>query len=276
MIKGISFQGEQIDFGDIRKHQDLFDIAIFPIVTSIADNQRGFDGRLHVSDLLYPVRQYALKRNNYIYLPYDVLVDRWIGTCIHKDVARADVGVHETILQMTIGGIEIVGTVDYYKDKILADYKTCKTYKAGWILNGRKVRGKVVAIGIDEICPEWGTQANMYRLLCERNGLPVEGMKIVLILKDYSTSKETSARDAGKDYVPSNIVEVQVSVDFFIEDLIINRIKKIKACQDLPNDELPLCPESSRGDKDILCQYYCDCASVCDYALQLNEEEVEF
>lgn len=264
MIKGlISPDGQKIDFRDIREHQDLFNVAEFPIIVSIADSQREDDGYLHVSDLVYPARQYWLKKRHDIYLPADALVDRWIGDCVHQAIARTNIGSHELKLRMIVDGVEIVGTLDYKPARItmIVDYKTCKEYKAGWI---RKQ-------GIEKIAPDWCNQLNMYRMLCERNDLPVESMQVVMILKDYSPSRKAKA----KSYSASPIVTVDVPTNSFIEDFITSKITKMNQCKDLPDDELPLCPESSGGDKDILCQHYCDCRSACDYALQLNDE-IEF
>ena len=262
MIKGlIAPDGQKIDFGDVRKSSpEIWGLAKFPIVTSIAESQREDNGFLHVTDLVYPVRQYWLKKRHDIYVPVDALVDRWIGDCVHKAIARTNIGSHELQLRMIIAGVAIVGQIDYKPADVtmIVDCKTCKEYKAGWI---RKQ-------GIEEIALDWSNQLNLYRLLCEKNNLPVISMQVVMILKDYSPSRKATA----KSYSASPIVTVNVPIDFFIEDWITNRIKALQECKDLPDDELPLCPESSRGDKDILCQHYCDCASVCDYALALTEE----
>lgn len=261
MIRGIEIDGNNVDFKDVVSENRLG--AIYPIVVSIAETQRE-NGMLHVGDLTASPRQYWLFKRYDLYLPYEALVDRWIGSCIHKAIQATGIGIHELQSHAEIAGVQVYGTVDFYdkKAKMIVDYKTCKQYMINWVMNGRKDRktGELTK-GIGEWHPEWVEQLNMYKYLCETNDIPVEDMQIVMIAKDAGSKQAIQA------------VDVPVIED--IEQLMIDRITLLQSLKDAEDEDLPICKD--RWDKDLKCREYCDCRRICSYALSLNsDDDVDF
>ena len=266
MIKGmVSPYDECIDFEDVRNYGE-WDVSIYPIVTRIADNElKRNNDNLHVSDLVISPRQYWLKQRHDIYLPYEAWADRYLGTCVHNDIAQADVGAHELLLVGKAGGVDVEGMIDYidYSVATIVDYKTCQSFLAGWILNGRKDKktGEMVA-GIENWRPEWTEQVNMYRWLCKQSNIEVRRAVVCLITKD-------GRGDFGR------YIEIEIPFIDNIEALVTKRIEILQAHEDVVDDYLPMCDD--RWENDLACREYCDVRGFCDYAqsLPMTRTEIE-
>ena len=270
-MKGFSYNGECIDFADVRDY-DGWNISIRPIVTRMADAELSRNGGgLHVSDLIKSPRQHWLSRRHDIYLPYEALVDRWIGTSVHAEIARADVGAHEMTLVGEIDGVLVEGTIDYidYVSSTIVDYKTCKFYLPGWIINGKKDKktGERVA-GLENWKPEIIEQLNIYRWLCKQNNIEVKKMLVCFICKDAGSKQ--------------GVYEIEVPVINSVEVLVTNRIVSIQVAEYVDDEYLPDCPDEVRWGGDLCCKEYCDVRGFCDYAINLPkpqskvEKEVDF
>ena len=271
-IKGlVSHNGECIDFADVRDY-DGWGVSIKPLVTRMAEAELSRNGGgLHVSDLLKSPRQFWLLKRHDIYLPYESLVDRYIGTSLHNDLARADVGAHEMTLAEEVEGLLVEGTIDYidYVSSTIVDYKTCKYYLPGWILKERKDKktGELVK-GLENWKPEIIEQLNIYRWLCACNNIEVKQMLVCFVCKDAGS----------KD----SLCEIEVPIISNVETLVTNRIVSIQVAEYVDDEYLPDCPDEIRWDGDLCCKDYCDVRGFCDYAKSLTkpqskvEKEVDF
>jgi hypothetical protein len=182
------------------------------IVRAVSKQRPPKPGVLHVSQLIAPPLQVALQRTYFDDIEEDASDRIWIlfGSLLHgvlADNAGPGIMVEETF-QMYAGWI-VTGTVDYYRDRVLADYKTTSVWS---IIKGIK--------------PEWINQINLYATLLEANGWPVERAEIVVILRDWSRSKAKQ----GGNYPQSNVIVLPMPVwddetrlDYLLERVALHR-----------------------------------------------------
>jgi hypothetical protein len=99
--------------------------------------------------------------------------------------------LRENRLYGTVDGWRLSGQFDVLEAGILKDYKVT----SAWSVIGEHKR-------------EWEEQLNVLRLLAHWNGLPVEGLQIVAILRDWSRAKAkvTSEKDYPK--LPVALVDI--------------------------------------------------------------------
>ncbi len=126
--------------------------------------------------------------------------------------------------------------------KTLYDWKTTKAYA----FHKKSGAGKK---------PEWISQMNIGKWIVEQNGLTVESIQIIALLKDWNK------REAGTPgYPPSEAMSVELPIwpASGTEEYIRTKIRAHVAAR----KELPLCTskESWGGNR---CAQWCDAASVC-------------
>jgi hypothetical protein len=123
-----------------------------------------------------------------------------------------------------INGRLIAGRFDIlYDGRELWDIKTCQTWK------------KIFDPGMDE----WHQQLNIYSYLLHRRGIDVDSLNVLAVYKDWR--KMMAVRD--RTYPQEQVVEYQLTkwpLDVQ-ESFLHDRIELMKTCEDLPDDELPLC-----------------------------------
>ena len=251
---------------------------------------------ISVTGLLNPPRQTALIKRYWDEIEEDVADRIWalMGSVIHGILERADsTGITEKRLFMDVEGWTVSGAMDRIvkKDKHLSDYKTTSAFK--------------IKDGVPEQF-EW--QVNFYRELCLVNGIDIQTIDIVAILRDWS--KMNAMREA--DYPQQQVVVLPVNV--WPRELTQDRIKeRVKMHQDALV-KLPLCtPEDmwqrptkyavkkegakravklydtlvaaeihantkkdlfveTRLGENIRCQAYCSCAAQCQALLTKQEK----
>jgi len=247
---------------------------------------------ISVTGLLNPPRQTALIKRYWDEIEEDVADRIWalMGSVIHGILERADsTGITEKRLFMDVEGWTVSGAMDRIvkKDKHLSDYKTTSAFK--------------IKDGVPEQF-EW--QVNFYRELCLVNGIDIQTIDIVAILRDWS--KMNAMREA--DYPQQQVVVLPVNV--WPRELTQDRIKeRVKMHQDALV-KLPLCtPEDmwqrptkyavkkegakravklydtlvaaeihantkkdlfveTRLGENIRCQAYCSCSKQCQELLE--------
>ena len=79
--------------------------------------------------------------------------------------------ITEKRFYLNVLGQNVSGQIDHLKDRKITDYKTTGAYK---IQKGE--------------FNEWSMQLNLYSFLCEENGWPVDSIRIIAIIRDWSNA----------------------------------------------------------------------------------------
>lgn len=147
--------------------------------------------RISVTQLIQPPYQRILKET--VESVEDVSDRIWslIGQSVHSILERAYVGkgMVEQRLYTTVLDWKVSGQFDVIEDAILMDYKITSLWA---VKGGVKV--------------EWENQLNLLRLLAALNGLEVNSLKIIAILRDWSKMKAKTTAD----YPKSQVVAIDV------------------------------------------------------------------
>lgn len=195
-----------------------------------------------VTTLLKGIRECILERRHHHEIEVDASDMVWLlfGTAAHNVLEQQTEGaqeIKETRLKVDMAGITLSGQFDLYnaETETVTDYKTASVWKV-----------------IYRNYEDWRRQLLIYAYMLRLIGFPVRQGEIVAILKDHSK------RDAKfkPDYpaLPVQKVTFQFSDQDFMEikAWLEARIGSIRAAEQLPDDELPLCTPEERynsGDK---------------------------
>ena len=264
------------------------------------------ESQASATDLLKPSRMFALQQMHKDELEIDVseAMRSEYGTAWHEKIERyvSSDSIVEKRLYSVFGDWVLSGKPDLlqFKDRTLVDWKTALVSS---YLNKEA-----------EEFQEWEQQLNIYKYLWEENhpNHPVEFMKVVVFLVDYSPSK----REKRLDYPHVSVIQVVPNMWTHEEayEWILNRISKHQRAL----KELPLCsdeerwhrgdkwaaikPEASRATRvvanefeaidfaqkkgldiqhrpgvSIRCRYWCPVSKFCDqYKLQEENQNAEF
>ena len=198
------------------------------------------ESQASATDLLKPSRMFALQQMHKDELQIDVseALRSEYGTAWHEKIERyvSSDSIVEKRLYAVFGDWVLSGKPDLlqFNDKTLVDWKT-----AGVSSYLNKER---------EEFQDWEQQLNIYKFLWEENHPehPVEHMKVVVFLIDYSPSK----REQSLDYPHVSVLEVTPTMWTHEEtrQWLSNRIDKHQQAL----KELPLCTDEDRwhrGDK---------------------------
>ena len=195
-----------------------------------------------VTSLLKSTREAILERRHEKEIERDVSDMIWLlfGTAVHNILEshqELDCELKEERLRVQVGEYTLSGKFDLYnsEEKKITDYKTASVWKI-----------------IYRDYEDWKQQLLVYSYMMRSYGFEVNKGEAVAVLKDHSK------RDAKnkKDYPELPVQKVTFNFkekDFQeIEKWIHNRFEEIKAAEQLPNEELPLCTPEERfnsGDK---------------------------
>ena len=130
-----------------------------------------------------------------------------------------------------------LGRFDLYdaKTKTVIDYKTCSVWKV--------IFGDYT---------DWYMQTLMYAYLLRESGFEADHGEIVAIMRDHS-KRDAKYKQDYPEYPVKRILFNFKAVDFeFIENWLKEKVEEIKRCEELPDDELPICTPEERfnsGDK---------------------------
>ncbi|OPZ39053.1 MAG: hypothetical protein BWY95_02810 [Bacteroidetes bacterium ADurb.BinA104] len=238
----------------------------------IAD-ARVWNGKPSVTQLLKGTRESYLEISFPYYINPQDAIFRIIGTKAHAELDKytADNEIGEIRLELE----GITGAFDYYEDQCLYDSKTYGSYKVMKCLGiemvdeptgevyktgpkkGQAKTKKVARQGIPDL-DEQKLQLNMYRLMLEDSGFPVQKMFLDIAVRDGGIQVATTRGVERNAY----LIEVPRMADD--EVLAYFRVKRDALLTALENRQLPppcSIDERWQGRK---CQSYCNVAEWCD------------
>lgn len=195
-----------------------------------------------VTGLLEPARKAALVRSHGGKITEDV-ADRiyaFVGKIGHSilERARIDGDVVEHRVSTTINGLKISGKFDrLVAGNTLIDLKLMSVWEIIFGLKDEKV---------------W--QLNMYRWLARQNGLRVDKLMIVGILRDWSIGEAERRQRAGDQSYPKHQVvqiEVPIKPDDEVFDFIKLRMDAHERARNTPK-WLPQCTDDERWAKPTM------------------------
>lgn len=182
-----------------------------------------------VSAIISPIQQTILKRRYPACNETDAIDRVWslFGHIAHSLLEEhgSDDSITEKRFYATVSGKIISGQVDHYKDRKITDYKTTSAYK-------------VTKKSYDD----WSKQLNLYSLLCEINGMPVDSIRIVAIIRDWS------GNTSNPDYpsAPIAIIPLVKWSRAAREEYLAERIALLIENESLPDDQLTKCTDEER------------------------------
>ena len=165
-----------------------------PLVDSVNSDEwyeKG-DCDISVTQLIGPpqIRLLTEKHNDEIEQDVTDRIFMLFGSAVHNILEKADTTgyINERRFISTVDGMRIGGQVDliHIEDGILYDYKTTSAWSLIYEVNGK---------------PEWEQQTNCYAWLAEQEGVEINQIKIVCILKDWSKGQAQKKFDYPKQPV---------------------------------------------------------------------------
>jgi hypothetical protein len=196
------------------------------------DEEQDLRTDFSVSQLVSPTQQTILRKRYPDCENPDVIDRVWVlfGHIAHALLEEhgSDDSITEKRFYKNVFGKTISGQVDHYKARRVTDYKTTGAYK---IKKGD--------------FDDWQMQLNLYSLLCEEAGYPVDSIRIIAILRDWS--KAEFAKDP-QNYPKAPIVELYlVKWSKEVRERVLNnRVRLLLANEDAPDDKLPECSKKER------------------------------
>ena len=185
-----------------------------------------------ITELLKPSRIWALQRQNHTEIEEDVSDRLWslYGQIAHTVLERANESdLVEKRYFVELDGRTVSSQIDSLsaKDGILTDYK----FSTAWKFKAGKP-------------PEdWVWQLNMQAYILGQNGIKVNKIQIVGLLRDYS--KPESMRNPDYPQAPIVVMPIPRLSDEKVKEFIIERMKShIDAIENLP-----LCSQEDRWAK---------------------------
>tara|TARA_R110000737_G_scaffold155825_2_gene184659 strand:+ start:4130 stop:5014 length:885 start_codon:yes stop_codon:yes gene_type:complete len=155
---------------------------------------------ISVTGMIGPARKRRLEIDNQALLTTDVADRIWslYGQIVHGILERADLGNDQVISERRLfierHGWNLSGQFDRL---ILAGKTTLQDYKFTSVYAAKEVK------------PEYEAQGNIYKLMLEEHGYPVEKIEIICVLRDWS---KVQARTRGEGYPSKPVVVLDVPV----------------------------------------------------------------
>ena len=195
-----------------------------------------------VTSLLKGIRETILEKRHFNEIEQDVSDMIWLlfGTAVHGILEKQQEQGHEikeSRVSINFGEYTLSGQFDLYnaKEKKITDYKTCSVWK---VMYGDY--------------SDWRRQLLIYAYMMRQIGFEVNSGEIVAIMKDHS--KRDAKYKADYPKLPVQVIKFEFTLEDFaeIESWLIDKFDEIRRCEQLPDDELPLCTPEERynsGDK---------------------------
>lgn len=198
------------------------------------DYHKGAD--YSASQLTKPARMVHLEKRHKGEVVEDVTDRIWslFGSAVHAVLENGETHnqLVEQYLSEQIVGKTVSGMSDLYEDGIIYDYKVTSVWS--YIYMADKVK-------------EWESQLNTYAWLFHKAGFLVEGLKIVMILRDWQASKakyDPQYPDCQVQVIDVKLWDIDVS-----EIYIASRVDYYEEYIDCLDDQLPECSEADRWAK---------------------------
>lgn len=207
-----------------------------PFVDAVTSDHQFTEKRYSVTAILKGTREAILQRRHDAEITTDVADMVWaiFGTAVHSILESGEESTTQLkenkIVVDLPNGYQLSGIFDLYDDATgtVTDYKTASVWK--------------VKVGDSE---DWRRQTLIYCWMLRKIGFDAKRGEIVALLKDHS---KTKAKVGEHPALPV----WQVSWDFTAEDFawaeqfVNDKFAEIERCEQLPDDELPLCTEQDR------------------------------
>lgn len=200
------------------------------------------DKQYSVTSILGGIRETILKRRHYSELEQDISEMIWLifGSAVHSILEKSnelDCEFKEEHVVIDIGDYKLSGIFDLYNGKThtVTDYKTASVWK---VIHGD--------------WKDYRTQLLIYAYMLGKIGFKCNKGEIIALLKDHSKSK--AKFDESYPKVPVHKVTFHFTKEDFekIEIELLDKFKEIKRCEQLSDNELPICAAKERwntGDK---------------------------
>lgn len=214
-----------------------------PFVSAVESEYVPTPQQYSVTTVLNPSRYVILSRRHNSEVEQDVADMIWLlfGISFHSilENSRAEEEqLQEQYLKQDLGefdkeleGFKLSGKADLLdtKTNTMVDYKTTSVYK--------------VLFGDYE---DWRKQLLMYAWLFKQQGYEVNKGQIVALMKDHSKSK--AKYDRTYPQYPVKVIDFEFNDQDFIdiEKEIIDKFKELKRCEQLKDNELPMCSMEER------------------------------
>lgn len=217
-----------------------------PFVTAVEGDYRYTDKRYSVTAILKGTREAILQRRHDDEITNDVADMVWaiFGTAVHSILEggeESESQIKENKLAVDLpNGYQLSGIFDLYDDATgtVTDYKTASVWKIkfGCWDNWEPKPGEFA---------DWRKQTLYYCWMLRQIGFDAHRGEIVALLKDHSKTKAKI-----NEHPPLPVW--QIRWDFTDKDFdqaeaeIMAKFAEIERCEQLPDEELPLCSEDDR------------------------------
>ena len=195
-------------------------------------NHKPIFARYSVSDLIGAPLVRILKMKHWDELQQDIGDMMWLllGKSVHYILEKGapDESLAEEKMVLPYGDVTIVGVTDLYHNKVIEDWKITSVYS---FLLGDK--------------PEWERQLNCYRFLYTPLCLPVVGLKINAILRDWMKSK--AEREDDYPAIPFVSVDVPLWDLDTLQKYIADRVSLHEESERVM--EAPICTPEERWER---------------------------
>ena len=272
MIIGIQCpDGTCVDTKSCMIHCRLGDRCVpSPVLDVMTRNKVTHPKLFSVTTLISPTRIAYLKRVNEFYITPRNAIKAFYGTAVHQLNAGEPWAGRR--VELTLQDEQTIGTMDLIEDDILWDYKVWGSYRVAMALgmvpvkfmNTRtnRLNTRWEPIGKPDIQDEiW--QLNRYRMLAQSHNYKVKHMKLFIVVKDAELQTAYSRNITEPFYqVPVPLVEDDDVYAYF--ETKRNALERAISEGTVP----ALCTDGERwGNRRCI---YCDVASLCDFAIQMN------
>jgi hypothetical protein len=128
----------------------------------------------------------------------------------------------EKRLYLQVGNIRVSGQIDWYKksDRKIEDYKVTSVWK-------------ILKNDLDD----WEFQGNVYKLILENNGFPVDNIQINTILKDWKKFEAGIKKDEGYPQLPVHTIEIKLWKPLDVLKEVIKRIEDHELVKNVSSPE---------------------------------------
>ncbi len=192
---------------------------------------------MSASQLLKSPRAYWLEKRHENELSADASQSIWsaLGTGFHAvmEAGESDNAIVEEFFLDKFKNGSVSGMADLFEDGYVNDYKTTSVWA-------------VINLD-DEKKAEWASQLNYYGYEYRKKGFKVKGLRIIMILRDWSKSKAMQESSYPQSQVI--VVNIPMFTDAQVEDYLNRQLENVKKYADVPDDKLPPCSDSYRWVK---------------------------
>jgi hypothetical protein len=205
------------------------------IAKAIINDDYQKEGRFSVTELIKSPQMRVLEKRYESQITVDVSDGLWrlLGQSVHYVLEKGELDEHitEKRLGIDIEGVKITGKIDLYSgtEKKVIDYKVTSVWS---FMFGSK--------------PEWEAQLNLYRLLYESAGFPVNGLEIHAILRDWMQSK---AYSNGYPKIPFKKLRVPIWNNDKTWSYLTERVRLHLASEELTDEVLPECTAREKWER---------------------------